>query len=483
MSQYNLYTTQKRHNSTLIPTGGVPGEMVLKAGTSLTKPVFLLYFATKPTASMVGFEGRYYFVDDIVSIRNGLWELHCTVDTLATYKSDILATNSFVMYDTTANTEIIDQRLSTKTTPQFAVNTAAFTKLGAVSSAGRGTVLLGVTTDDGVVYYAMSVSDAAGILNRINTVEIPNKVPVTQIGDFTTVEDGIDYIANMFSQGCTQFFASGSASNCIISAREIALPLSAFYGNAQTVYLGSWNSGKQGKAITGRRVDVDLADITIPWTFNDWRRNSPYTEHYFFNEFIGLIKLPESEIIGKNTINVETYYDMISGDIVSILTASDGTTRTRIGTYTGSIACEFSIGSSNVPLTKSLGSIAAGAGATAAALGTAGLSAAVMATGVGAGAITGISGVMSPIPTSVTGGGGGASLALRGDCYVFEITHDTNVQPGSVSGFMGTPSMEVKQLSNLSGYVQTKGFSVSGDMTDWERMEINRLMDGGVYIE
>jgi hypothetical protein len=33
---------------------------------------------------------RYYFIKDITSVRNGLWRLHLTVDTLETYKNEIL---------------------------------------------------------------------------------------------------------------------------------------------------------------------------------------------------------------------------------------------------------------------------------------------------------------------------------------------------------------------------------------------------------
>ena len=63
------------------------------------------------------------------------------------------------------------------------------------------------------------------------------------------------------------------------------------------------------------------------------------------------------------------------------------------------------------------------------------------------------------------------------------IFHDTVVSPDSVSAFMGTPAMAVKSLSGLSGYVETRLFSVSGTMLENERIEINRFMDGGVYIE
>lgn len=32
---------------------------------------------------------RYYFIDDIISVRTGLWELHLSVDVLMSFKNDI----------------------------------------------------------------------------------------------------------------------------------------------------------------------------------------------------------------------------------------------------------------------------------------------------------------------------------------------------------------------------------------------------------
>lgn len=477
-------TVNKRKNSTYVPTNlNHEYEVVLKESCSDYAPVFILQNPTNRFSyNYIEWDGWYYYIDDVIREKNHMVTIKCRLDPLASARPYILASTQFVAYDTTANTELPDPRISKKTTAIYKQNTGNFQKLGTVSSAGRGTVLLGTVTDNGTMYYALSAADAAAILKNINAVEIPNVVPPTQIGDFATVEEGIDYIANMFSKGCTQFFASGSAANCIISAREIALPLSAFYGASQSIYLGSYDTGKSGIAITGRRVEVDTVSVAIPWTFTDWRRNEPYTEHYFFNEFIGLIKLPAADIIGKTSIYVESYFDMISGDMVSIMSATGDSVITRLGTYTGSLACEYSVGTTATPLSRSLGGVGmiAGAGIGAVALG---LGAGAAALAIGTAAINGLNMGMTPIPTSTTGGGGGASLALRSDCYVMEITHDTNVTPDSVSIFMGTPTMAVKSLSGLSGYVECRNASVSAPFSESILQEINNYLNGGVYLE
>ena len=40
--------------------------------------------------------GRYYFIDDIVSVRNKLWTIHATVDVLMSFSSDILSTECII---------------------------------------------------------------------------------------------------------------------------------------------------------------------------------------------------------------------------------------------------------------------------------------------------------------------------------------------------------------------------------------------------
>lgn len=39
---------------------------------------------------------RYYYVDDIISVRNNVWELICSVDVLMSYKDDILKLSGFI---------------------------------------------------------------------------------------------------------------------------------------------------------------------------------------------------------------------------------------------------------------------------------------------------------------------------------------------------------------------------------------------------
>ena len=88
-------------------------EGTIREPTSLIDPVIVLQYN-----SVVGYNycyipefERYYFIDDLVSIRNGLVEIHCHVDVLNTYGNAVRELHAFVArsnvnYDGT----IIDER-------------------------------------------------------------------------------------------------------------------------------------------------------------------------------------------------------------------------------------------------------------------------------------------------------------------------------------------------------------------------------------
>lgn len=66
----------------------------LRKGTSILDPAILIYSATGdfPTDSnymYIAEFGRYYYITDIVSLYNNLWEVHCHVDVLKTYADGI----------------------------------------------------------------------------------------------------------------------------------------------------------------------------------------------------------------------------------------------------------------------------------------------------------------------------------------------------------------------------------------------------------
>lgn len=491
-----FYTFDKRRNSTKTPTvAGITPEdlsVVLKSPTSYKNPSFHLERSGGFPFNYLDWDGWLYWIDDVISVGNDRFEIRCSLDVLGTLRAYILNTTAFVLYDGTANTELPDGRLSVKTTKAVSINQGAFSYLGGHSFPG-GTIVAGIITDDGASFYEMDGSKADSLFSNINDTEIPGLLPVPSISwDSSTLEDILDGLARVmntigrnFVTGLRHVLGSRSASDCIISAKQLPVLPGAIAGNSETIYLGTWNTGVTGKRITNRIV-LDSADVSIPWAFSDWRRNSPYTELYLYIPFVGLISLSPGDLMGESNIHIDASLDVISGDVLFEVSAGSGAGGLGggyyIGQYGGNIAGAYAIGSSAVSIGQQAVT-AIGATAAGAAIVATGGAAAAMAAKIGAAGIAGIIASNTPTPSSVSGGGGGAALGLASVCYCISVTHDTNVAPDSVAASIGTPSMEQKALSALTGFVQTKCASVSAPFYDGILDECNSLLDGGVFIE
>lgn len=73
---------------------------LLKDGCSVLKPILILQDVNDDIYTFnymyISTFGRYYFVDDIVSLNNNRWEIHAHVDVLETYKEDILSNKAVI---------------------------------------------------------------------------------------------------------------------------------------------------------------------------------------------------------------------------------------------------------------------------------------------------------------------------------------------------------------------------------------------------
>lgn len=464
-----LYNFAKRKNSTKVPdTSGTSFECTLKTPCSWYDPVFLLHDTGTPTWNYASWGSWYYFVTDIIAQANDLFEIRCSLDPLATYRAEILATNAFVMYDTAANTEIPDTRLSTKTIRGVRATSGKFNSIGRASDPADCPVVLSIVGKNGISYFAVSQSVAQDLLKQVQTVEIPH---LFQNPGYTTMEEIFNTIG--------QIFASGNASRCVTGAKQIAATMGAATGNSHSIYLGNFDTGKTGIEIT-RRIYYDTMSISIPWTFSDWRRRAPYTELYLYCPFFGLVSLPTENLIGETVIDVEASLDMVSGSCIFDVFGHTG--NHHIGSYSASLGGEYAIGVSGVSAANSIGAML-GATAAGAAIVMTGGAAAAMAVKIGGAAIAGIIGGNTPSVTSISGGGGGASLGQRPESYIIEVTHDTTVDPASVSPVIGTPKMAAQAVGAVPGYVQTQAASVSAAAPDHILTAINSALDGGVFIE
>lgn len=488
MATITAYTGfSKRKNSTKQPTGGTAITATLKDDVSMVQPIFIVQGNTF-TYNYIEFAGRYYYIDDVVSLRNNLTEIHCNIDVLATYKSNIQAASAFVMYYTHNQTEITDKRLSTKTTKTTQSNSGVFDALGTVSPTDPAVVIM-ANGENSIGAYVVSQSDIADILTNIN-IDMGNEIATIDFTDLENANDIIDWLTKFgrilgdwFSSLFGKIIYSGNALENIRSAHILPISKSNIGSNSATVYLGNFDTGVTGLEITDQ-LFTDSASVTIPWQASDWRRNSPYHEIYLYIPYIGLISLSASDLIGETTLTVYASLDKFSGDAVFQVKTGSGNV---LGHYSTNLKTDYPIGSSNVSSAKATGSmISSAVGAATAVAGIATGGAGTVILGGAAAAGLGLVNMIAPTNTSIGGATGGAVLGLTADkakvtCYT--VFHDTTVAPNSVSAIEGEPHNGVMSLSGISGYVQTADASVDIAGYGNEKDMVNNYLNGGIYIE
>lgn len=464
-----FYSFSKRQNSTKVPAGiaGTSFNVVLKNPTSMNAPVFTLNADTF-AFNYCSFDGAYYFVTDVVSVRNDIWEIHCTKDVLATYRTQILASQAYVLYDTAANTEIVDSRLAIESTPTMDSAQTEITQLD-----GDGVYALCVvgkySTDTWIIPDTTALMDvidlkAYGIL----TPQVPPAQPTVM----ESIWASIQYLNDVF----VQLLSSGKAPDCIRSCRWIPWSISGDSASNH-IFLGNFETNVSGSRVINPNV-LYTYQVTIPWQCNDWRRLSPYTQVYLYLPFIGLINIPTATIKDYARLTVEYCVSKLTGEL-SVIVAGGDSGLHPIGVYQGNSGTPVPFGSSNItPAARSTGMIqAAGAIGAMASGGIAAGSAALV------GLMAGMSNMMVGVPSSVGTASGGTDAGLPRYIECITVFHDTNVSPDSVAATIGTPTFAQKALSSVSGYVQTHEFSLQAAAPDQDLQRVNTYLNGGAFIE
>lgn len=510
-----LYNNTKRLNSTkAAPTAVDTLTCVLKDNCSFLNPHLRIKAATLPSFNYFKFENRYYRLTDLISVCDGLWEVVGAVDPLTTFRGHVLNTNAFVLYDSTPNTQLPDNRLAIKTDCDVYTATAA---MPWNFSSGTGTYLIATTgnTDEMDLISLTSTPDGrvgtgvytipqnqlnklgfdlddwlAGyvtIFNEYNTekTRINNTYFVIDTDPLVTIykfiqgvgfvyQNTIDYITKFFRLFASNILGSGSALSNIKASYWLPFVIPGTATRTPPVtYPTHLALGNYTDIITGLQEVTDpvitsvTQSVAIPWHYSDWR-NVACTEVMLYIPLIGCINIPSEVVKGNDTIEVKLSLNLYSGAL-AVEVLCDGA---QIGTYGSNCAMPILIGDSNIN--------------TGAIINT--LGSAVTKNYVGAAT----SSVMSfnEMVSSVGGLGGGAGIGLSDSIVCICRCHDTSQEPSALLSTIGTPTHQLKALSTGLGYVQCLNASVNcasvtdePDPTQTEIEMINNYLNSGVYLE
>lgn len=483
MAQVSFGVLSKRRNSTKQPTSLSDVRTVnLKAPTSQDNPVFLVT-GNDFNYNYCEWDGKYYFIDDIVSVHNDLMEVHCVMDVLATYKAEILSTTAYVLYDSVANTELPDNRLPLKTTKTVSAATTACPLVP-----DSGCYILSITGAHGSTgIYKVDENELSALIDDVSDIKnnlfdttglVPPQVP-TPTG--TTVEAYLKYIGDLclyigrtivydielLSRPFSQFFGSGNIPQNIRECKFIPFNRGTTVSQSP-IYLGSFLTqiGSLGKLNTN--TVHDSVSVNIPWQANDYRRRSPYTDLYLYLPYIGMTKLSSENLIDQTSINVAYTLGMRDGSL--IVTVSSGSE--IIGQYSGNVAASVPVGVSNLNIAKAAQSLIMGAAAVATkSVGALGMAALNFGDSV------------TPNFSCIGGLDGIAGIATNQNITCYSVFHDTIAAPNQNLQTIGSPTMCSKSLATLTGYCQCMDAHVEAAATAEELSAIDTLLNSGFYIE
>lgn len=514
-----IFENKKRLNSTKnAPTDeyGIHYEVVLKDNCDLLEPVFRLKSETQPTGNYLKFNDRYFWITNIISLANNLYEIITHEDCLTTFKHHISNTQAFVIYDSTPNTQLPDTRLAIETDVETHTSTASMPwgytsgttgtyfvattgcedyfdlDLGQVTPNKRnGTGVyaipessikqLGFDMNDYVIAYNAMTTDAvqdaqrdlATIASSTTGHSLDENIQNFFLGLGNLLIDVTTTYPTRLAMLIAQNILGGGTALQNVKAvywLPFTVPDSALQGTMNSPYelaLGSYTDIVLGMKRVSEPIITSVGiPVTIPWQYTDWR-NVSCTEIMLYIPLIGCISIPPECVKGHDTLYVSFSLNLYSGDIACQVKCDGG----HIGTYGANAAMPYMVGDSAINLGGAVntivGGITKGAGYASIALG----------------AVTGLSGMA----TSVGGIGGGAGTGLDTSITCIVRTHNTSQDPAVLLPIIGTPTNQLKTL-NGSGYCQCMNAQVNITNTapypnKAEIEEINNYLNTGVYLE
>lgn len=522
----------KRRNSTLQPTLTDSYDVLLKSPTSLHTPTFTIS-ASSFDYNYLKWDDRYYFVTDVVSKNNSLWEVSAVCDVLATFKADILASTQFVSYSSVSGgIWLPDTRIpvlkSTDVNSDSSL-TGILSTIGCyiLTVVGQTACITYMINGEGTLSNILNEianwrdSGMAVAFSKLQTPQSSYTAPSVQ-----TVSSGAQ-LGECFNALCQQFAdicvtlagatidIQDKLSVCMASVGDAAID-NSFIGNAyinapqcirsciwvpfdsgmapgatgvsSNIYLGTYDTHETGTPITGKPV-TGANTVNIPWHYNDWRR-AICEDVYLYLPLVGLIQLSGDSITHASTITIDWSATYTDGVITYKLSCGGEV----IGSYGAQCSANYPLGlAQQSSAGEVFQSVAAGvekAQATAIA-GLASINpigwtagAAGMATNIALTAYDVANTMNSRHITSVGGIGGGAGIGLGRDCICYTVAHDTIVSPATMQATMGVPTMKPMALSGCNGYCQCANAHVAATGAEAQELdEIDAYLNSGFYIE
>lgn len=465
-----FYNFSKRKNSTKQPTSsGTQKACVWKENTSIHNPTVQVAGSVDPsfTYAHISSWGKYYYVEDAVTVANGISEYTLREDPMASHKTEIGACSTRVAFCTNPfYSTLNDPRIAVKTTKDIQGSTA-------------GQIL---STTGCYIFTVLN--------NESNGVGCATSYALNQAG----MDKVKQWLSDDSVYAALTTFFNDTPMSAVFACTWIPFSLSSVPGstvtdlkfgdrtlNGDNYYIATGDA----KRVSGFAVISGTASLNchLRYPVTDFRAVEPYTSGTIYLPGVGVLDLNMSDWIDSTKINVSYTFEVVTGNMEYLLFTDAGA---LVQSASCNIASQCPLGQITMNANGMMSGVGTAVAAGVALLATGGVG---MAGAAAAGAA--ISGAANTVLSynkrspSVSGAAGGRIAALWPYIDHIEYAVDTE-DPEDSSGYIaikGRPLGEVVTISSCSGFIQTDGAQVDISGTEEERNEINAIMDAGFYYE
>ena len=497
----NFWTFSKKERSTAQPSGtGTVYSCTANEPLDLLAPVISLKLAlntsSPPTvynyARIANFS-RYYWVTGW-EIRDGLWWASLRVDALASWKSQIGSSSLYIYRSSYSyNLRITDSLYPQLVTPRrLKVTLPKCWTVGGANDPGNlkntCTIVAGIVSGNSTKYYAFAPAQWRIFYTALFSQAYYNAV----LGEFGATE----YPEAKVAINPLQYITSALLIPWGIGASRFQID---YVSAVNSIMVGNVSVTGSPTAFTAYSLTDEIQD---PWTWyvqigsdfwhpqaddrGDWLNYAPFTEYLLFFPPVGEIPLDPALVADSEYIRFYMYTDFKSGTGMLEVSADYGSSKTRILTRV-----EFSLGAS-IQLSNVLtpGVNAANqtwydmASDAFGGLGGFGSQLNQLKNIVPISGSMWENGVQSAIhgstPHMSTSGRFGSLACMGGDPRL-DVTQ-WYMAADDLTG-KGRPLCDVRQISNIPGFITAEADELSISCTDPELSEIRTAVSTGFFYE
>ena len=457
----NIYAFDfsKRPNSTAVPAGtGTSITVRLKDATSKFYPTFELSGAF-PGYTYIKWDNRYYFVDDILQVANGLYDMKCSIDVMGTWRADILGSSQFIhrsasSYDIwmkdneiSAQQKVVERSLNPTSIDMFD---------------GVGCYILRVISGSsgdpsGLTTYVMTSGELLSFLNWMFSSDVWDGI---WDGVIKTIFNPFQYVVSLKYTPISKTYLSNAG----------------LLASGARYQLGWWEQSSPGttyahldSGVTGGvwPTSGSAPTLTLPSLyFNDFRDYDPeFTDVKLTLPGGNTITLP-SIWLSYGTIYISSVFDLITNQATLFLNSDHGI----LGSFNYTCCADLQIGQVSSDFNSMLGDAAGAVGSYICG----------NPIGLGVSAMGAISNVLQPSPSI----NGSQSPAQAMKTYRSLYTSITHYGAGGIpTSRYGRMYNQNATISSLSGFCKCSAASVSTNAPENLKNKIESYMNSGFYIE